>query len=210
MAQRLVEGGVQTKKQGRRQGPADDDEVVAHAVAHAVGHIGPVQQWVGEQQQRHAQHTGGAGQVQRLAKRCTNGRQLAAPMLFGPDRQQGLQHAHQGDKDADKHCGSDRQRRQRIGRKLTGHDGVGHAKGHDGQLPRQHGASVAGDDRKFRHSAQKASGALAQQQPVVVALGGAHDGGVREPVLGVFLGDIRPGLWGGEQPGTAGERCVLR
>ncbi len=172
-AQRLVERGVQAKEQRRGQRPADDDEVIAHAFAHCIGHLGQAQQWLGEQQHAHAQHTGGCGQVQRLAKRLPDGRRLAAPVLLGPDRQQCLQHAHERDIDADEHGRGHGQGGQRIGRKAPGHDGVGHAKGHHGQLARQHGHGMAGDDRNIRH----------RKRPI-------RDCAVAAPATG------RPGWWG--------------
>ena len=72
-------------------------------------------------------------------------------MQLGPDRQQRLHHAIERHINADVNGRGHGQHGQRMRAVTAGNDGVSHAKGHDGQLPDQHGTRMAGDGAQLGH-----------------------------------------------------------
>lgn len=154
-AQALVECAVEAKQQCRRQSQGQHTQVIQHFTAQGGRHFGPVEQDRRLQQDGHAKHHQGPAQVKRLAEGKAKLPRFLGAVQFGPDWQQGLQHAHQCHIDAHVNGRADRERGQRGLGVAPGDDGVGDAEGHGGELADQHGAGMAGNGFEFRHRSQE-------------------------------------------------------
>ncbi len=151
VAQALVERAVHAKQQGRHQRHGQHAQIGPHIGPQFGGHLGPRQPRVWEPQTGDAQRCGDRRDVQRLAHRAPDLGASVAAMQLGPDRQQRLQHAVEGHINADVNGRGHGQHGQRMRAVTAGNDGVSHAKGHDGQLPDQHSARMAGDGAQLGH-----------------------------------------------------------